>query len=72
MDKCVLVTYKYDLHVGRSRINENDPYTSIVLYFGSDIISVLIVLCSCSNSFFITLLLLIFFDSYKKLEKFLG
>ena len=44
VDKCVLVTYRYDLHVGRPRINENDPYTSIVLYFGSGIISVLIVL----------------------------
>ena len=62
MDKGVLVTSKYD---GRPRINENDPYTSIVLYFGSGIISVLIVLYICSNSFFITL----FFDSKKKLEK---
>ena len=33
VDKCVLFTYKYDLHVGRPRIVENDPYTSIVLYF---------------------------------------
>ena len=72
VDKCVLVTSKYDLHGGRPRIIENDPYTSIVLYFGSDIISVLIVLYFYSNSFFITLFLLIFFDSYKKLEGFSG
>ena len=68
----VLVPCKYDLHVGRLRINENDYYTSIVLYFGSGIISVLTVLYVCSNSFFITLFLLIFFDSQRKLEKFSG
>ena len=72
VDKGVLVTYKYDLHAGRPRINVNDPYTSSVLYFGSGIISVLIVLYFCSNSFFITLFFLIFFESYKKLEKFSG
>ena len=40
-------------------------YTSVQALF-------LIVLCFYSNSFFITLFLLIFFDSYKKLEKFSG
>ena len=65
--KCVLVNYKYDLHVGRPRINENDPHTSIVLCFSSRIISVLIVSYFCSNSFLITL-----FEWYKKLEKFPG
>ena len=49
VDKGVLVTYKYDLDVGRPRINENDPNTCIVLYFGSGIISVLIVLYFCST-----------------------
>ena len=63
VEEGVLVTYKYDLHVGRPRINQNDPYASIVLYFGSVIISVLIVLYFCSNSFFITLVLLIFFET---------
>ena len=44
VDKDVLVTYKYDLHVSRPRISENDSDTSTVLYFGSGIISVFIVL----------------------------
>ena len=48
VDKGVLVTYKYDLYVATPRINENDPYTGIVLYFGS-------------NSFLITLLFFLSF-----------
>ena len=51
-------------------MNENDPYTSTLLYFGSGITSTLIVLYFCSNSFFITLFLLIFFDSHRNWRNF--